>query len=462
MALPGHDLSLKHRTTVFVTLYGGTYFFRVAFGAAALLLLMILKNLNLELTLMMLGIILFAVSFSLIEGLIAGATGYLTDILDARLVLVLSTLLGAIVMFLYFLGIYIGPLATLLLIYLIIIHGIHGIVSSLNVTPTLTIITRLSTYHSRARHMGLFDTTLMLGRITGLALAGYLFSVFSKGGENAILALRSFLILSSIMILTGFIFWILLPKFPPERKEQSTNLLQSLLKHIGEGARVMFSKPRRDLGLTWLSLASLWGLAFTLGPLVLMLDFGIKEDITGYLTAFLTFVIAIPAPFWGYVADKIGRRKTSIIGICGLIVTAFLGGFSYFVFHITTENPLFFVIVSPGVFFMSALAPSFLGRLGDTALPGERGITMSGFQFITSMGEINGVITGGIAYLLARFLLANTSLAPIGGTIGVALMGLSYFLMTILFSMRLKTDEEVLEWYEKMIRKKETFLKNGT
>ena len=457
-----HSYNVQHELRILTILYGGSFIFRIAFGSAALLLIMILTNLQLELETLVTMVIMFSIAFSLVEGLVAGATGYLTDVMDARIVLVMSTGLGASVMLLYSLGLLLARDIIIFVAYLTIIHALHGIASSLKVTPTVAIIARFSSYELRARRMGIYDMILLLGRITGLALAGFFFGLFVKNNAKPYHALKAFPILAVLMVITGMIFWIFIPRISPEKKERTESLITNLIKHIGEGARIMFSKARRDLGVTWLMMSCLWGLAFTLGPFVLMLDLGIKAETTGYLTAFLTFVIAVPAPFWGYVADKIGRRKTALIGISGLIIVFIMGVTSYFLLGIHTNNPLFFVIISPGIFFISAIAPSFLGRLGDTALPGERGLTMSGYQFTTSVGEVLGVATGGIAYIVAKLLLAETPFAQYGGALGVVIMGLFYFLATILASTKLKSDEEILKWYEEEVKKRAEILNTSS
>ena len=123
-------------------------------------------------------------------------------------------------------------------------------------------------------------------------------------------------------------------------------------------------------------------------------------------------------------------------------------------FGISYKSLEFYVMLAPGIFCLASIGPSFLGRLGDTAIEGERGIVSSGFQFVTSMGEVTGVAIGGLGYFLGHLLLANTSLAPFGGLIGVAIPALFFFFSTIFFGLRLKHDEVVLREIEEILRKR--------
>lgn len=219
----------------------------------------------------------------------------------------------------------------------------------------------------------------------------------------------------------------------------------------------MFGKLRRDQGITWFTLACLWGLLFTLGPYTLMRDLGVDEEKTGFITAIIVLFIGGTSPFWGYVADKIGRKKTATIGVLGLLITAMLGVLSYKVFNITYEDIEFYIILAPGIFCFASIGPSFLGRLGDTAVTGERGIVSSGFQFVTSMGEVTGVIIGGIGYYWGHKYFMGKAWEKWGGLIGIGIPALIFFFLTIIFGLRLKHDEVLLMEIRELEAKKHTY-----
>lgn len=429
------------RKRVFIVLYSGTFIFRVAFGMSALLAIMILEAMNFSME----SLIIFAIMFSLVEGLIAGVTGYATDILDARVVLLSSAVVAAFAMTIYIMA---YPFASAPLIFLAILaigHAIHGIASSLKVTPTLAVITRFTTYRERARYMGMFDMVLMYGRLLGIALSGVVFTLFvSMGGGRPENGLFGFTILIVAFIITGLVFYFGLPHIPPERKGKVEHIWRRLFAHIGAGAKVMFSKIRRDIGITWFLLAALWGLAYNIGPYLLLRDFGIQQTETGFITAVIVLLIGGTSPFWGYVADKIGRKKTAAVGVSGLLLIAILGGIAVTYFQIPHTDIRFYLILAPGIFCLASIGPSFLGRLGDTAIMGERGVVSSGFQFVTSMGEVFGTIIGGLGYILGHILLSGTSLGPYAGLIGVGIPALIFFFSTIFFGLRMRHDEEVL------------------
>ncbi|MCR8432629.1 MAG: MFS transporter [Candidatus Korarchaeota archaeon] len=432
---------------VFPMLYCGTFIFRIACGMSALLAIMVLEALGFSMEALM----LFAIAFSSVEGLIAGATGYATDIMDARLVLLSSTLTAAISVCIYMLAFPFTGLPWVFLLILMIGHAVHGIASSLNVTPSLAVISRFTRYENRARYMGVFDMSLMYGRLVGIALSGVVFSFFARlGGGKPEYGLFGFSILAVLFIIAGLAFYFGLPHMPPERKGKVEHIWRQLMKHIGAGARVMFSKLRRDMGITWFVLASLWGLAYNLGPYVMLRDFGIHQTETGFITAIIVLLVGGTAPFWGYVADRIGRKKTTVIGISGLLITAILGIVATSVFRVSYKDMQFYWIISPGIFCFASIAPTFLGRLGDTAIKGERGIVSSGFQFVTSMGEVSGTIIGGLGYIVCHRLLDGSALQPVAGIIGIGVPGIILFLLTLAFGYRLRPDEEILREVEKL------------
>lgn len=434
------DPQIKLR--VFLVLYAGTFIFRFAFGMSALLAITILEKLEYD----VFALILFATSFSLIEGLMAGVTGYATDILDARIVLLSSALTASLSMLIYMLAYPFVEMYWIFLLILMVGHAIHGIASSLKVTPTIAVISRFTTYEERARYMGIYDMILMYGRIAGLAAAGFVFTFFA-GGENGDPkhALFGFSVLIIVFIIAGLLLYFGLPHIPPERKGKVEHLWTRLLEHIGAGARIMFSKLRRDMGLTWFTLAALWGLAFNLGPYLILRDFGIEPEGTGLITALITLFIGGTSPFWGYVADKIGRKKTATIGVFGLILVVIMAAVASLVFHVDYRSVEFYLFLAPGIFCLASIGPSFLGRLGDTAIEGERGIVSSGFQFVTSMGEVTGTFIGGLGYVIGHMLLANTEWAPFAGLIGLGIPAIFFFFSTIFFGLRLKHDEVVLK-----------------
>ncbi|MEX0567649.1 MAG: MFS transporter [Candidatus Njordarchaeota archaeon] len=432
---------LAHRNRVFLVLYLGTFVFRFAFGLSALLAITILEKMQYG----VFAMVIFAIAFSFIEGLFAGVTGYATDILDARIVLLSSSVVASLAMTIYILAYPFVRLELIFLIVLMVGHAIHGIASSLKVTPTIAIISRYTDYKERARFMGLYDMILMYGRISGLAAAGIIYTFFAGGNPgDPPKALFGFVILIAIFLLAGIMFYFGLPHIAPERKGKVEHLWTKLFEHIGAGAKIMFGKLRRDIGLTWFMLSCLWGLAFNLGPYLILRDFGVNPEGTGFITAVITLVIGGTSPFWGLVADKIGRKKTATIGVLGLVFITFLAAFATTELGISYTDVRFYFIIAPGIFCLAAIGPSFLGRLGDTAISGERGIVSSGFQFVTSMGEVTGTAIGGLGYFIGHMMLANTDLAPFAGLIGLGIPGIFFFFATIFFGLRLKHDEAIL------------------
>ena len=455
------DISFIRR--VLLVLFIGTFFFRVSTGTSSLLdevvIWKVFEAEGFAYATIVLLIVIYGMSFSFIEGMIAGSTGFAVDVVGPKKIIVFAGIMSGISMLIYWLAKFMFYLFGLYVFYatLLLAQLIEGITSSLKVTPTAAIIARYSEYESRAFRMGLWDSILMFGRIIGTGLAGLFYGIFAK--KHPVDGLDGFLIIAAISFLVAIIYYIWLPDIPPE-KDFRGSVIKEALRHFGEGAKVMFSGLRKDLGATWLSMSALWGLAFTLGPIIILTALGASGEATGYITAVIIGVLALPAPFWGYVADRIGRKPVAVIGITGLVLSVILGAVAYLYLHLPTSDVRFYLVLSPGIFCISAITPSFLGRLADTALPGERGLTMSGYQFVTSIGEITGVITGGAFWIIfSHYLTPFFQEHFLGwqpdwtGALGVAIAGLMFFLLTLFFGYRLRSDEEVMKMLQEISEK---------
>jgi len=427
-------ISSKHSIrTIMAVLYVGTFLFRLASGAAMLMTILILHALEFEL----IEIVIFSISFSLVEGLLAGVAGYLTDAFDARAVLVSASIIAGISKILFFIPgvLFLHINRFLAFIWFCFCHALAGIASSLKVTPTAAIIARYSKYSERGMRMGLWDFVILFGRVIGFAISGVFFTLF--GEENALFGL---FILGLILLSTGPIFLYFLPRIPPVK--ETKQIMDEAVSHIGYGIVVMFkSKIRRDLAKLWVSFSALWGLAAVFGALIFSSEIGLTEAETSYVEAILLFVLGGAGPVWGFVADRIGRKPTAVVGILGLIATIFLGAFALSI-GISTSSIYFWLIIMPGIFMISAITPSLLARLADTAIYSESGVIMSGFQFVTSMGEILGIITGFVGYTLAKRLLSSI-IGIWAGPAGVGLVALFWFLMTIYSGFTLRSDVEL-------------------
>ncbi|MHA1260384.1 MAG: hypothetical protein ACTSRO_12240, partial [Candidatus Heimdallarchaeaceae archaeon] len=156
----------------------------------------------------------------------------------------------------------------------------------------------------------------------------------------------------------------------------------------------------------------------------------------------ITLAMGLPMALWGWVADKIGRKKTLTIGVVGIILLLFGLFFAFFTNSLTGGKPWndpssqfdpaglysnwwILLILGIAVLLGSAYFPAISGRLGDsssveldkkTAKDDEiletkaefHGSTMSIQQTIMSVSEIIGIILGGLS-LIVVFAVAKTT-----------------------------------------------------
>ena len=464
---------------IFAILYSATYVFRIAFGATIFLIDSYLIYLYYAHYMAEYGspphpadsnlifiLILVALTYYLSESFSAGAIGYLIDYKDARGVIVASAWVGAIAMLSYSIGLLFEAEIWIDVAIFAIAHMIHGVAAAMKVTSTVTYIARHSTFENRGRHMGLYDFTMFLGRVSGIGFAGFLWAYFgthltveelvneiSTNKISAIEAyhlvrgaLRAFWVLTVFLIIAGIIL-LLLPKSPSNHHAPKLTLREMVVAPLNEFV-IMF-KERRDLAIPWFSMASLFGLILLWGPRVLQIEVGISGEFSGYIGAYIGLLLGLPAPLWGLVADRIGRKKTVAIGITGLILLVVILAVAISVMGIPLDDPMLFYMASPAIVFLAALGPSFLARLGDTSKTGMHGEVMAGYQFTLALGEINGILSGAVAIFIATELMRGSELEPIAGLIGVAILGLIYFLIMVIGALKIKPDEVVIKEFLK-------------
>ena len=461
----------KTRNRALLLLYVATYIFRIAFGATILLIdtyLIYLYNLiyykqhgtlapPTDMTLIWI-LIIVALTYYISESIFAGVIGYFNDHKDVRLIIIYSAYIGAIAMLSYVLGILTDLWHDI--IVFAVAHAIHGVAAAMKVTSTVTIITRLSTYEDRGRHMGLYDFTLFLGRVSGIALGGLLWGIFATSEDIEALfhdvddiglvqsiiksGLFSFGVLAVFLIIAGLML-TRLPSLPPERKVDGISVKDAALAPIRE-FMVMF-RERRDLAIPWFFMASLFGLILLWGPRLLLIELGQGGEMSGFIGGYIGLLLGLPAPLWGLIADKIGRKKTVAIGISGFALLVVSIASAVLLFNVHYQDPMLFIIASPSIIFLAALGPSFLARLGDTSERGKHGEVMAGYQFTLALGEINGILSGALSIFIATLIFKGTEWEHLAGLFGIIVLAIAYFLILVIGSFMIKPDEEVLKKY---------------
>ncbi len=386
------NLSHEHRDVLLLYLF--TYLLRLGFGAVIITLTFYMRDIGLS----YLEIGIIQMTYFLAEMLFAGVFGYYSDYTGPVLWIRRSLILGSIALLLYS-GTPLIESEKLMIIYLSTVHLIHGTAAAMKVTPTLAYLARISEEY-RGMHMGGYDMSLNLGQISGLFVGGTLRTLVGAD-KNPHLSRKVYPILALFPFSGRLISRLLEEIGPSERKAHARHALDMLAISI----KAFFSEERRDIAITRISYAIVLGTVEGWGPYVLRRYLGVSGFEGGSISALIAASLALPAPLRGRVSDKIGRKPVMLIGALGF---PSLGAFAYIAYYILkidpgTETLRFVLAISPGFIIIGALIPAILAKLGDTA-EGMYGTTMAAYHFAIGLGNMTGILLGGLSMQAAEAL----------------------------------------------------------
>lgn len=149
-------------------------------------------------------------------------------------------------------------------------------------------------------------------------------------------------------------------------------------------------------------------------------EVGLREIEVGLIIAASSIVFSLASPRWGRASERLGRRRTLIIGLLGytvgttLFATGFLAGMQGWL----TGSALLFALILARMFqstVMAAAPPATTAYMADITSVEQRTAGMGKLGAAHNVGTIIGPALGG---LLAMFGL----LAPLYGAAGVTLL----------------------------------------
>ena len=467
-----------------------TFFLRVAFGSTTVLMpVYIFQHLQ-----GMQGwkgdfsIIVVETTYALAVIVSSGYFGFRSDTSNSKRWILLGTAAGGLILGGYGIcslnwdgWIGITPLTNGLLIFgMSIYHFLHGIAGSCKVNASYGYISRFSVYETRATRIGFYNVAVTGGRAVGVILAGVLYDsivgvtqyraplftfnftkipiikpqtyfideyfkpLFDSSATNLtdwapIFPFRLifiYLLFGFAILVSAVIVYLMLDKTKSVVKEEKYNIKKELLTSW----RLIKDKSRRSIVLPLLGTASILGILNNWGFLVLSLN--TSPGAASWTTVIFTVAMGAPMALWGWLADKIGRKKTLWIGVSGLLIMSVMIGIAFFGNYLTggepwregqfdpsgfiqPDNLWLTIILVISLLMGSAYFPAISGRLGDSSSLGvteekvdetqelERtaefhGATMSIQQTILSISEIIGIVVGGLA-LMVVYLLAKTA-----------------------------------------------------
>lgn len=257
-------------------------------------------------------------------------SGKLSDTIGRKKVMIIGIVVCFIVSLLY-------PLSFSIWFFLLL-RFLHGFSAGFLPTGATALVTDILPKEARGRGMGIWGTFISLGIGVGQALGDWLFRKF--GMDNL------FLFAAITALFAGLL--IAYVKETLEKKQKFK------FNHLSITIKDVFEPSVLPAAFVMFLTASCSGIIFVLTP-----------DISDYLGInnkgwfFGIYVIStiVIRLFTSSLSDKIGRRKTLLIGVIILIASMFLIGTSHNITAYTTAAVLFGVatgITSPTLFAWTA------------------------------------------------------------------------------------------------------------
>ncbi len=464
---------LKHPTRSFWGIVVSTFFLRVAFGSTTVLMpLFIYRHLKMQGWLANIAIMIVETTYALAVILSSGYFGSKSDSDETKKWILFGTVSGSIILVGYGINalnwhgiIGVVPIANGLIIFgMSVYHFLHGVAGSAKVNASYGYISRFSVYENRGTRVGIYNVAVTGGRSIGVVLAGFLYVLIVKQdiegpGWKPVrptwLAIE-YLIFALFIFISAFVVYFALDKTRPVVKNKRYSLKQELLTSW----KLITNKDRRGIILPLLGTSSIVGILNNWAFLVIALGSG--ADVGSTITVVLTLLLGLPMALWGYVADKIGRKKTLSIGVVGITAMTIVIAVTYFGGIIDPNNlssvldhSWILIILVVSVILASAYFPAISGRLGDSSAMGfteeRHGSTMSVQQTIMSLSEIIGIVLGGLALIVVYSFVGGENLYY--NMVGLMVPIVFLLILTTVSTFLWPAEEEFLE--KASVRRKE-------
>ena len=264
-------------------------------------------------------------------------------------------------------------------LFIAVVHGVMGFSAAAVTVSTLTMITDLTKKSYRGAGMGIFDLANIGGYAGGILVGTWLYSIFVTNPAYVFISTSFIILVASIAVL------ILLTE--PIHEHRHGVIPLNFIKNI--------SWKIKSLLPIWFALTTLLGIAFFM-PKALN-EQGFTVGGSGSLLFGAAILLGIGSIIFGRISDKIGREKTVVIGIVGMITLL-----PSLAFALSPKTNLaypnlgmYIVIIGFTALLTSALVPSILALVGDSAIDTLRGSTMGLYSVMLSLGLATGNIIGG-------------------------------------------------------------------
>ena len=302
--------------------------------------------------------------FTISSGIARPFSGKLADTVGRKKVMVIGMAVTVLVSLLY-------PLSYSVFFFLLL-RFLHGFSAGFFPTGATALLTDILPPEKRGKAMGIWGTFISLGIGAGQGLG----SLISK--EVGITNL--FMIASGVAVFSGILIATISDTLETKKKFQP--------EFLKIGIKDVFEPSVMPAAIVMFLSASCSGIIFVLTP---DMSKFLEIENKGWFFIFYVITTIFVRLFFSSVSDKIGRRKTLLIGMSFLTFSMVLIGYSHNLLTYTIASLVFGVatgISSPTIFAWTA----------DLSHPERRGIG-SGTMFIAlEMGIMFGSITTLVTY----------------------------------------------------------------
>jgi MFS family permease len=300
--------------------------------------------------------------FTITAGISRPFSGKLSDTIGRRRVMIIGMVIGVVVCMLYPLSISVG--------FFLFLRLMHGFAAGFNPTGATALVTDLLPATRRGRGMGIWGTFISLGIGVGQGLGSPIRDIIGINGLFIVAGLTS--------AASGLILFFV--------QESLVEIQRFKLNHLAITWKDIFEPSVLPSAVVIYLTAISSGIIFVVTP-----------DISGYLGIenkgwfFLFYVISTISVrlVTSGISDKIGRRKTLLMGVTILILSMFLIAIS--------DTKLMYTIAAIVFGFATGISsPTLFAWTADLSHPQRRGVG-SGTMFIAL--EL-GIMTGSLSTLV--------------------------------------------------------------
>jgi MFS family permease len=316
--------------------------------------------------------------FTISAGLSRPFSGKLSDKIGRKRVMVVGVLVCFVISILY-------PLSFSVWFFLFL-RFLHGFSAGFTPTGATALITDILPEDQRGRGMGIWGTFISLGIGVGQYLGSY---IYGELGINNL-----FMISAGTAALSGILLAYVKETLPVKEKFNPG--------HLKVKWNDVFEPSVLPSAMVMFLSAACSGIIFVLTP-DMSTYLGIQNK--GWFFGIYVISTIIIRLMTGSLSDRIGRRKTLIIGMLFLIVSMVMIGYSTDIVSYTTSAIIFGIATGIS-------SPTFFAWTADLSAPERRGVG-AGTMFIAL--EL-GIMFGSASTLLTY----NNDLAsiPIGFLVG--------------------------------------------